>query len=75
MFAKSEVIDAAVLINSGKWSFFNTAMDVSAAFTVTLTAAMVRPDASRTGAAMERIPNDSCSSDSAHPRLRISTSD
>jgi hypothetical protein len=35
MLAKSEVIAAAVEINSGKWSFFNTAMDVSAAFTVT----------------------------------------
>ena len=47
---KSVEIASAVASSNGKWSFFNTAIEVSAALTVTLTAATVRPDESRTGA-------------------------
>ena len=42
---------------------------------MTFIAAAVRPVRSRTGAAIERMPSDSSSSDSAQPRSRISASD
>ena len=74
MRAKSAVMAAAVSNSSGRCIFFNDEMEVSAAFVVTLTAAMIVPDASLTGAAMERMPNDNRSSDNAQPRVRTSAS-
>ena len=71
----ADVTAAAVSNNSGRYSSTSRAIDVSAACTVTFIAAAVRPDRSRTGAAIERMPSESSSSDSAQPRSRISASD
>ena len=72
MREKSSEIACAVVSNNGKCVFFSSAIDVSAAFVVTLTAAMTEPLPSVTGAAIERMPNDNRSSDNAHPRVRTS---
>ena len=58
MRAKSSVMARAVASNLGRCRPFNVAMDVSEAFTVTLTAATMVPALSRTGAAIERMPSD-----------------
>ena len=58
-FTHSPVMASAVESSNGRCRRLSSATDVSAACTVTFTAATVLPDASLTGAAIDRMPSDS----------------
>ena len=72
--AKSALISPAACSSSGRWCSTRCSTGVSATCVFTFSAAITRPDPSRSGAATDRMPRASCSSVSAQPRARTSRS-